>query len=99
MKAAYPIGGPFRGQYLGDGPNDFSTGADGLRVGDGFHDDVLVSFVSCSCLGRLPPRKTVVGATLKLTTSGVFGPNPFTTPGKVRLLKVDMVRGCWACHE
>ncbi len=87
-----------QGVYLSaDGEGHGNTavnyaGRDGLRIGDGYHDYVLATFVSCRTTA-LPPGARVTAAVLSLRTSRVYGKNPFTASGCCGAgLQVDMVR-------
>ena len=78
-----------RGGYIGEAPAP--TGAQGINVGDGFHDYLLAGFVSCNHNNIIPRGRVVTGAHLKLRASDVFGVNPMVASGQVKL-RVDMVR-------
>ncbi len=85
-----------RGMYLsadGDTVGDEATlGRHGLRIGDGFHNYILASFVSCLTNG-IPRSAVLTGAVLTLHTSRVFGENPFVLGGCCEAkIQVDMVR-------
>ena len=46
VKAAYPVGGPLYGEYLGVDANSLEQLVKGgIRIGDGYHDDVEIGFV------------------------------------------------------
>ena len=76
-------------QYIGEA-SSAHDGANGIAVGDGYHNYLLAGFVSCTHGGIIPGNRTVLSAQLRLRTSRVFGPNPFTSYGVK--LQVDMVR-------
>ena len=71
------------------------VGVNALRLGDGFHDYILVNIVSCNT-NAIPVGATVTSAVLTLRTSRVYSSNPFTPspPGCCGAgFEVDMVRG------
>ncbi len=92
-----------RGMYLSADTSD-QGGKSGLRVGDGFHNYILVSFVSC-LTNAIPKGALVTSAVLTLTANRVFGKNPVEYGGCCQArVSVDMVRrfsqGCccrWLC--
>ena len=90
MKGRFLSNGP-RGEFNGDDPQ-LNDGANGIRVGDGFHDYLLAGFVSCNHVGVLPPNRRVLKARLRLHVSRVFGENKFCAPDPQAFIRVDMVR-------
>ena len=85
-----------KGVYLSadtEGGIDRVAGRHALRIGDGYHDYILASFVSCMT-DAIPPGATVVGAALTLHTSRVYGMNPFNAGDAT--IKVDVVRALFS---
>lgn len=77
------IGAKFvKGMYLAAKSDSGSPepGRNGLRIGDGFHDYILASFVSCNT-DAIPAGARVTEAVLTLRTSRVYGGNPFLQGG------------------
>jgi hypothetical protein len=85
------------GQYVGLDSEGGSTGKSGIRVGDGYHNYLNVAIVSCSCRGLLFTGQTILGATLRLRSSQIYGKfNPFNSVRGApppATMKADMV---WA---
>jgi hypothetical protein len=80
-----------RGMYLTS--DSTIPGRHGLRVGDGFHDYIMFSFVSC-LTNNIPRGAYVTGAVLTLRTSRVVGANPVEEFGCCQTrFSVDMVGG------
>ncbi len=45
----------------------------GIRVGDGYHNYLVVGMVSCNHSNAVPPNRQIIGAELQLTASRVYG--------------------------
>ena len=65
------------GQFVGY-DSDWQGGVNGIEVGDGYHNYLVVGIVSCNCAGLIDPGRRITAAALSLKTSRVYGKNPFT---------------------
>jgi hypothetical protein len=62
-----------------------------LLPGDGFHNYIIPTFVSCYHNSIIPKDRTIREARLRMRVNRVFGFNPFTNGTDVRVT-MDMVR-------
>ena len=77
------------GGFVGEAPGP--SGANGINIGDGFHDYLLAGFVSCYHNNIIPKGRQILNAQLKLRGNSVFGVNPLVIDGTLQM-RVDMVR-------
>ena len=84
-----PITGMGYGQFVGY-DSDWQSGVNGIEVGDGYHNYLVVGIVSCNCKGVVQAGRAIKGMALSLKTSRVYGRNPFTS--FATRLYTDMVR-------
>ena len=85
-----PGSGAAFGQFVGE-DSDWNGGVNGVEVGDGYHNYLIVGIVSCNCRGLIDPSRKIRAASLSLKTSRVYGKNPFSSLNVK--LSMDMVRG------